>query len=110
MQPGVYNIRLQRRADFKLALQFSDGNNNPINLSGWTALAQVWDVRRTTKYADFTVEYTDRALGKISIGLTAAQTTTFVDDLQYDVLLVNPSGFKEYYLEGAITPYEGFTA
>lgn len=110
MQPGVYNIRLQRRADFSLALQFSDSNNSPINLTGWSVLAQVWDVRRTTKYADFAVSYTDRVLGKVSIGLTATQTTAFVDDLQYDVLLVNPSGFKEYYLEGAINPYEGYTA
>ena len=30
--------------------------------------------------------------------------------LKYDVLLTNPSGLKEYYLEGNINVSEGYTA
>lgn len=109
IQPGVYNIKLQRRADFSLDLQFKDSQSSPLNLTGWSAVAQAWDNTRSTKYADFSVVYTDRSLGKIKLTLTATQTASFPRELQYDVLLINPSNFKEYYLEGSITTSEGFT-
>lgn len=110
VQPGVYNIKLQRRADFSLQLQFKDSTGSSLNLTGWTAAAQVWDAKRSTKYADFAVTYTNRVLGQIEITLTATQTTTFTSELHYDVLLTNPSGFKEYYLEGAVSVSEGYTS
>ena len=73
-------------------------------------VAQVWDNTRTTKYADFTTAYTDRAAGSVSIPLTDLQTATFSPEiLQYDVLLIDGSGNKEYYLEGTIFVSEGYT-
>jgi hypothetical protein len=108
--PGTYNITLQRRADYSLQLQFKDSTNNPINLTGWNAAAQVWNKNRTTKYADFTIVYTNRATGTISITLASADTATFPDEAYYDVLLTNPAGLKEYYLEGTIYISEGYTA
>lgn len=109
LQPGVYDIKLQRRADYNLALQFKDNTGNAINLTGWSVAAQAWDNSRTTKYADFAVTYTDRVTGRINLSLSAAQTTGFAKELQYDVLLTNPSGIKEYYLEGTIVSSEGYT-
>jgi hypothetical protein len=110
VQPGVYNIKLQRRADFSLQLQFKDSTGAAINLTGWTAAAQIWDAKRSTKYADFAVAYSNRTNGQIEISLTAAQTTAFTSELHYDVLLTNPSGFKEYYLEGSVSVSEGYTS
>lgn len=110
ISPGTYNITLQRRADYSVTLQFKDSTDTPINLTGWTAAAQAWNEGRTTKYADFTVAYTNRAQGTITISLTSAQTTTFPDQLYYDVLLTNPSGLKEYYLEGLIYVSQGYTS
>jgi hypothetical protein len=110
LQPGVYDIKLQRRADFSLLLTIEDSAGLPINLTGWTAVAQAWDSTRTTQYADFTIAYTNRVAGQITIGLTSAQTTTFPRESQYDLLLINPSGLKEYYLEGSVIASEGFSA
>lgn len=110
VQPGQYNLSVQRRADFALALQFKDSTNAAINLTGWTAYAQVWNEGRTTKYADFAVTYTNRANGQISIALTDTQTTSFPSEAYYDVLLENPSGLREYYLEGIVFVSEGYTA
>jgi hypothetical protein len=110
ISPGTYNITLQRRADYSITLQFKDYLNVAINLTGWTAAAQAWDKDRSTKYADFAIAYTDRATGTIAISLTAAQTTSFPNELHYDVLLTNASGLKEYYLAGAIFVAEGYTA
>lgn len=109
VQPGIYNIPLQRRADYSVTLQFKDASAAPINLTSWTVAAQVWNQARTTKYADFTVTYTNRATGTIAIALTDEQTALFPDEAYYDVLLTNPSGLKEYYLEGVIYVSEGYT-
>ena len=109
--PGTYNMTVQRRSDHAIQLVFKDSDSNAINLSGYTVEAQVWEETRTTKYADFAVTYTNRSTGTIDIALTDTQTATFSPEiLKYDVLLTNPSGLKEYYLEGDIFMSEGYTA
>ena len=110
VQPGTYNFTLQRRADYSLDLQFKDGNDAVIDLTGYTVYAQAWNEGRTTKSADFTVTYTNRANGQISISLTDTQTATFPDELRYDVLLEDSGGTREYYLEGVIFVSQGYTA
>ena len=110
VQPGTYNITLQRRADYSVLLQFKDSNNAAIDLTGWIAAAQAWNKDRTTKHADFGVAYTDRLTGQITISLTDAQTEVFPNEAYYDVLLTDPAGSKEYYLEGIIYVSEGYTA
>ena len=110
VSPGIYNISLQRRADYYVTLQFKDSTGTVINLTGWTVAAQVWNKNRTTKYADFAVDYTDRIAGTVSISLTDTQTADFPDEAYYDVLLTDQSDIKEYYLEGVIYVSEGYTA
>lgn len=110
VQPGQHNITVQRRADYDLSLQFKDSTGANINLTGWTAYAQVWNQGRTTKYADFAVTYTNRAAGQISIALTDTQTATFPNEAFYDVLLEDSSGLRNYYLEGIVYVSEGYTA
>jgi len=111
IEPGTYNFTLQRRSDHTIPLVFKDGNNNAINLTGFTVAAQVWEETRTTKFADFSVSYTDRVAGSVSITLTDAQTATFTPEiLKYDVLLIDAGGNREYYLEGTIFMSEGYTA
>ena len=110
VQPGIYNIPLQRRADYIVTLQFNDASATPINFTGWTVAAQVWNQARTTKYADFTVTYTNVSTGTVAIALTDEQKALFPDEAYYDVLLTNPSGLKEYYLEGLVFVSEGYTA
>ena len=109
--PGTYNMTVQRRSDHSIQLVFKDSSNAAINLTGFTVAAQVWEETRTTKYADFTVTYTNRIAGTVDIALTDVQTATFTPEvLKYDVALTNGSGLKEYYLEGTIFVSEGYTA
>ena len=109
IEPGLYNFTLQRASDWSLDLELKDGDNDPISLVGYTVSSQVWDEDRIKKYADISIAYTDRANGKVKLSLTDDQTLLFPDSLKYDVLLQNPSGLKEYYLEGTITVSEGYT-
>ncbi len=109
--PGKKNFTVQRRADFPLRLTFKDSTGSAINLTGFTVAAQVYDDSRTTKYADFTVAYTNRAGGIVDISLSDTDTANFTPEiLKYDVLLTDGSGNKEYYLEGTLFISEGYTA
>ena len=109
--PGTYNMTVQWRADFSLQLVFKDSTGTVINLTGYTVYAQCWDEGRNIKYGDFAITYTNRANGIIDISLTDVQTATFeTNTLYYDVLLEDPNGLREYYLEGVITMSEGYSS
>ena len=110
ISPGTYNVTIQRRSDWSVILQFKDSTNTAINLTGYTVYAQAWDKPRSTKYADFGVDYADRTNGKVTISLTDAQTATFADEVYYDVMLENSSGLREYYLEGVMFVSQGYTS
>lgn len=110
VQPGTYNITLQRRADYNLLLQFKDNTGTAIDITGYTVAAQIWDKARTNKSADFSITYTDRPNGEVTLGLTGAQTAAFPDqELYYDVLVTDTGGVKSYYLEGVIFINQGYT-
>jgi hypothetical protein len=109
VRPATYNIPLQRRADYGLPLQFKGSNGLPLNFTGWNAYAQVWNKARTIKYADFLVVFPDRVNGMIKISLSDEQTEAIPDEAFYDMLLENPSGEREYYMEGMIYVSEGYT-
>ena len=107
---GTYDFTVQRRADHTESIRITDSNDNAVNLTGFTIAAQVWDKARTGKYADFAVAYTNRSNGEFEISLTHNQTRQFtVDELAYDLLLLNSAGQREYYLEGNIFVSEGYT-
>ena len=108
--PGKKNFTVDRRADFPIKLTFKDSTGSAINLTGYTVAAQVYDESRSTKYADWTVAYTDRTNGIVDISLSDTQTATFTPSiLFYDVLLTEPGGSKNYYLEVKLFISEGYT-
>lgn len=110
VQPGTYSFTVQRRASYSLDLQFKDSNDAAIDLTGFTVYAQAWDEARTKKSADFSVTYTNRSNGQISLSLTSTQTSGFPDKLYYDVLLEDSGGSREYYLEGVINVSQGYSS
>lgn len=108
IKPGIYDFELQRRASYSLKLQFK-AEENLIDLRGYSFYAQVWNVGRTTKYADFAVTETDLFSGEIEISLTGAQTTSLPNESYYDVLFKDPSGSLHYYLKGVIYASNGYS-
>jgi hypothetical protein len=107
--PATYNIRPQRRADFPLTVRFKDSEGEVIDLTGWDIFAQVWNKDRTTKYGDFEVTVPAPADGEAELLLPYTITAVLPNEARYDVMLINPSGLREYYLEGIVRPSEGFT-
>ena len=109
--PGVKNFTVDRRADFPIRLTFKDSTGTAINLTGFTVAAQVYNEDRSTKFADWSVSYVDRSNGIVDISLSNTDTASFTPNiLFYDVLLTEPSGSKNYYLEGKLFINEGYTA
>ena len=107
---GTYDFTVQRRSDHAESFRIRDSNDDAVSLVGYTVAAQVWDKSRTGKYADFGITYTNRSNGEFKISLTDVQTTQFTpNELAYDVLLVNASDEREYYIEGTIFVSEGYT-
>ena len=109
--PGVKNFTVDRRADFPIRLTFKDSTGTAINLTGFTVAAQVYNEDRSTKFADWSVSYVNRSNGIVDISLSDTDTASFTPNiLFYDVLLTEPSGSKNYYLEGKLFINEGYTA
>ena len=107
---GEYDFEVRRRADHTEELAITDGNDNPVNLTGYEVAASAFDEPRTTKYADFATAITSAANGTFTLTLTRAQTATFTpNELHYDVKLKNPSDKQEYYVAGIIFVKEGYT-
>ena len=106
---GDYNFELKRRQDWQQQITYTDGNNNPNNLTGYTPLCQVWNYERTKKYADMTVTISDAQNGIIDMSLTDAQTS-ILPDLSYYDLRVTISTTSYYVIGGTITTTEGYTA
>ena len=110
INPGIKNFDVVKRADFPLKLTFKDSTSTVLNLNGYTVSAQVWDINRKVKFADWGVTYTDRPNGIVHIKLTDAQTDNFiVGTLKYDVKLTEPSGDEYYYIKGNLNVSEGYT-
>ena len=109
--PGTYNMTIQRRSDHSVDVTLKDSGGSAVNLTGYTLASQVWDPDRTTKAADATVSVTNASGGTFTWSVTDTQTALLtLDEYKYDVLLTNPSGLKEYWIEGTIYMDQGYTA
>lgn len=110
IQPARYDITPQRRADYPLEVHFEDPDGNRIDLRGWQILAEIWNPDRTQKIGNFTVTPINLELGEVLLKIPYAVTAVLPFDSRYDVMLINPSGLREYYMEGLVQASEGYTS
>jgi hypothetical protein len=109
MAAGKYDFYIEQGATFNRTIVWKDGNEDPVNLSGYTARMQV----RKTVTADTPILTLTTENGKITLGgsagtviLTLAPSDT--DSLEtfcgvYDLELQSASGFVTRLLEGQVT-------
>lgn len=109
--PDTYDLTIQRRSDHIFSVTLEDSGGSAVNLTGYTLASQIWDSERSAKAADVTISVTNASGGAFDWKLTDTQTATLTaDEYKYDVLLTNPAGLKEYWIEGTIYMDEGYTA
>lgn len=109
IQPGLHNIVIQQGADWEKSFQLFDGDGVAINLTGSTVEAEIWTERKTAKLADFTVTITDVLLGKFTLGLTDAITSTLPESGYYDIKVTDVYGFSNYWVRGKAVVQIGYT-
>lgn len=97
--PARYDIKIPQRATFRRRLRLK-ADGQPLNATGYELVAQVWDRRRTTKYADLQVQWIDRPQGLFELVLQYPATTAVVKDGYWDLLVIEPGGDRRYWLEG----------
>ena len=104
---ALSNIYIDQGSDFTTTISLTDSNGDVLNLTGYTALAQVRKSHgSTTIAATFTTVLTADS-GQLALSLTdpvpaAMDSGRYV----YDVLLTDGSGDKTRVLEGqaVLTP------
>lgn len=100
MEPGRYDITIHQGATFVLPLQYKDSSGTPVNMSGYTVAATLWNNLGTVKLADFSIPWTVQASGSFELRLAASGTANITEQGQYDVLITEPNGDKYYLLQG----------
>ena len=101
----ISNIFIDQGADFSTTVTISDANGSALDLTGYTALAQVRKTYASSTATAFTADFAaDRTTGQITISLTDTQTTALeAGRYVYDLLVTNASGTKTRVVEGIAT-------
>jgi hypothetical protein len=106
--PGSYSLVIYRKSTFDKVLRFKAGNQ-PLNLRGYTVLAQLWDKDKTYKVDSFQIDRGPDESGEVTLFLDSTQTSNLISSGTYDVKLIEPSGREYYWLNGRYTIKEGLT-
>lgn len=109
IQPGSYDITIQQGATFSQSFQFKDANGDPLDMTGYSITAEVWEEEKRSKYADFTVAWITQNEGEFLISLTADQTHTIPQSGYWDILVSNPGGTSDYWVRGQAILETGYT-
>lgn len=100
MEPANYDITIHQGATFVVDLQYKDGAGVPVNMSGYTVEAELWNRIGTAKLANFDTPWTAQASGSFRMKLSSAVTSGITEQGQYDLMITEPSGDKFYLLQG----------
>lgn len=101
LSPARYDITIHQGATFEMPLRYKDASGVPVNMSGYTVTAQLWNRYGTVKLADFSTPWITQASGYFALRLEASTTSGITEQGQYDVLITEPSNNKYYLLQGS---------
>jgi hypothetical protein len=113
MPAGSYDITIEQGATFQLSITWKDADDNPIDLTGYTARMQVRRRHRAEDPAllSLTTENGAITLGGAAGTISIVASATSTDDLPakpcvYDIELISPGSIVYRVLEGAadVTP------
>jgi len=101
----ISNIFIDQGADFTTTVTISDSTGSALDLTSYTALAQVRKTYESTTATAFTTTFaSDRTTGQITISLSDTQTAALESGRYvYDLLITGASGDKTRVVEGIAT-------
>lgn len=107
--PARRDIKIPQRSTYRQRMRLK-ADGVALNATGYQLVAQVWDRRRLTKYADLTVQWVDQATGLFELVLQYPGTTAVVKDGVWDLLVIQPDGDRYFWLEGNAYLDQGYSA
>lgn len=107
--PSNYDLVLYRGDYFPISVTLKDSNGVAINLTGYTAKAQIKKNYSDNAPYDFTVTM-DAPNGKVNLVLTSTVSETILaGNYIWDFQVTNPSGNVRTYLAGDVVVYDEVT-
>ena len=102
---SISNIFIDQGATFSKTITVKDTSGNALNLTGFTAIAQIRKSPSSSTSTAFTVAFVSpRTTGQITISLTDTQTTALeAGRYNYDVLITSGTNVKTRVVEGIAT-------
>lgn len=104
MVPGRYDLTIYQRATFKQRITL------PIDLTGHSVYAQIWDKKRRNKVLDIDIQLINEASGIFDIVIEWPDTTPLKKAAEWDLMVEYANGDREYWLEGLVVIDPGLTA
>lgn len=107
--PATYALAIPQRATLEETITLKAGGV-PVNLTGYSMVAQVWDSeKRREKRCDLVVSYVNRAQGTIKLSADRGVTRALSKGGFWDLLVIEPGGAADYWLEGPATLNPGLS-
>lgn len=109
LRPKRYDIEIYQGDTFSFQLKLKDNAANPVDVTGWTALAQIRKISDSspgeTPAMSATIQGTE---GTVVLSLTDTETSALDGETEYkyDVQLTDAGGNKRTYIGGKITVTE----
>jgi len=98
--PAIYDITIHQGATFELQFQFQDSTGTPIDLTGFSIVASLWNRLGTQRLANFSVPWVEQASGIFKLRLDNTVTSGVTEQGTYDILATQPNNDKFYIVEG----------
>ncbi len=101
----VSNLFIDQDADFTTTVSIADSANSALDLTGYTAAAQLRKSYKSTSSTDFTVTFVDpRTDGQVTLTLTDVQTAALNEGRYvYDLVITTSGSDKTRVVEGIAT-------
>ena len=98
---ALSNIYIDQGSDFSTIISLTDSNNDALNLTGYSAIAQIRKTHGSTTIAGTFATTLVANTGQVTLNLTDVVTAAMGSGRYvYDVLLTDGSGDKTRVLEG----------
>lgn len=106
MKPAYVTLDVPQRANFRRKLRIRTGTGY-ADLTDYTALAQVWNRARTTKYFDITITWLNRIISTntqwhFEMTFPAATAADIPEDAWWDLRLIVGDGVPTYIMRGPV--------
>ena len=100
----VHNITINSGTDFEQIYEIQSTSRNMVDLTGYSAAAQIRKHRESSTAISFTVGFPDRLNGKIKLSIPSWITSRLKSGRRvYDIRFVKPNGEIDIVLEGTVT-------